>query len=77
MSRPTAKQRILYCLRAADGDGWVWGVDLSRPDVGGLRYGGRLHELRADGYDFEKRPHPGSAVPDYRLVEAGQLALAI
>ncbi len=57
---------VLYVLRAAD-SGWVRGVDLA--EVGGFRFGGRIHELRHDfGYRIERRSDPRSAVDQYRLL---------
>lgn len=61
--------RVLARLRAAGG-AYVRGLDLASPDVGGLRFGGRIHELRHDyGYVIERRSDPKSAVDQYRLVE--------
>lgn len=67
--KPTCK-RVLQRLRAAEG-GWVRGLDLAAPDVGGLRFGGRLHELRQMGYQIDRRSDPSrkTAVDQYRLVE--------
>ena len=67
--KPTAR-RCLEALRAANG-GWVRGMLLASPDVGGLRFGGRLHELRALGYRIERRSDPSgkTAVDQYKLVE--------
>lgn len=63
--------RVLQQLRLYSG-GWVRGVELARPDVGGLRFGGRIHELRQLGYDIEDKPDPSgkTRVHLYRLVEA-------
>ena len=61
-------QRVLEALKAAHGE-WVWGVTLAQPGVGGLRFGGRIHELRAMGYTIERRSSKRSAVDEYRLVE--------
>jgi hypothetical protein len=65
--KPSAA-RVLSRLRAADG-AFVRGLDLASPDVGGLRFGGRLHELALLGYRIEKRRDPKSAVWQYRLIE--------
>ena len=67
--KPTCK-RVLARLRAARG-GWVRGIDLAHPDCGGLRFGGRVHELRQMGFPIEDRPDPGgkTRVHVYRLVE--------
>ena len=66
--KPTCK-RVLERLRAAE-SGWVRGLDLSHPDVGGLRFGGRIHELRKMGYQIERRSDASgkSAVDQYRLI---------
>lgn len=64
----------LQRLQAAHG-AWISGNDLA--DAVGWRYGGRLHELKAAGYDWEKRYVRGTRVAQYRLVEPAQLALAI
>lgn len=71
--------RVLARLRAADG-AWVNGIALAMPDTGGLRFGGRIHELRVMGYDIEDRPDPSgrTRVHQYRLVEAPrQIAMAL
>lgn len=49
--------RVLARLRAANG-GYVRGIDLAQPDCGGLRFGGRIHELRQMGYGILDRPDP-------------------
>ncbi len=66
--KPTCKA-VLARLSAADG-AWVRGIDLAHPDVGGLRFGGRIHELRQMGYAIEDRPDPSgkTKVHVYRLV---------
>ena len=66
--KPTCK-RVLARLRAAGG-GWVRGIDLAAPDCGGLRFGGRVHELRQMGHNIEDRPDPSgkTRVHVYRLV---------
>jgi len=74
----TARERVLAQLRYASVhaiDGWESGVALA--NVGGYRFGARIHELRQDGYVIERRTDPRSAVDQYRLVEQAQLALAI
>lgn len=60
---------VLARLRAAEG-AWVRGIDLAHPDVGGLRFGGRIHELRQMGYVIEDRPDPSgkTRVHVYRLI---------
>lgn len=52
--KPTAK-RVLRALETAGGRGATT-HDLCQPDVGGLRFGGRIHELRELGYVIEARP---------------------
>jgi hypothetical protein len=50
---PTQKERVLAMLRR----GWVCGVDFlghARPPI--VRYTGRIHELRNDGYQIDRRP---------------------
>lgn len=70
--KPSCK-RVLARLRASDG-GWVRGNELA--EVGGFRFGGRIHELRHDyGYTIERRSDPRSAVDQYRLVEELTLGL--
>jgi hypothetical protein len=67
--------RTLARLRAAHGQ-WVPGLALAMPDTGGLRFGGRIHELRHDfGYTIERRSSKRSSVDEYRLVEPEQLTL--
>ena len=66
----TMKDKILYCLQeaAAEGSssigekGWVHMRSLN--DIC-YRYGGRIHELKADGHDIELKRHKG--VVYYRL----------
>lgn len=63
--KPSAR-RVLIRLQAAD-SGWVRGNDLA--EVGGWRFGGRIHELRHDyGYRIERGHDPTSAVDRYRLL---------
>lgn len=47
----TARQRVLAALQA----GPQTTASLCQPDVGGVRFGGRIHELREDGYEIEER----------------------
>lgn len=69
--------RVLARLRAADGQ-WVPGVALAMPDTGGLRFGGRIHELRQMGYRIERQSSKRSAVDEYRLIEQPeQLRIAL
>lgn len=51
-------RRTLYALRAAGGRGATTG-ELCRPEVGGIRFGARVHELREAGcviFRVELRP---------------------
>jgi hypothetical protein len=76
--KPTCKA-VLDRLRAANG-GWVRGIDLAAPNVGGLRFGGRVHELRVMGHAIEDRPDPSrrTRVHQYRLVtKPEQLRIAL
>lgn len=55
--KPSAR-RTLYALRAAGNTGVLNGT-LCQPDVGGGRFGARIHELRESGcviYRAELRP---------------------
>lgn len=45
----TARDRILKALRVAGGRGATTS-ELCQPDVGGVRFGARIKELRDDGY---------------------------
>jgi biotin operon repressor len=74
VTKLTARERVLLRLRYADG-GWLSGIALA--DVGGYRFGARIHELRQDGYVIERRTDPHSAVDQYRLVESVQLRIAL
>lgn len=76
--KPTCA-RVLARLEAADGR-WVPGLALAMPDTGGLRFGGRVHELRAMGYAIEDRPDPSgrTRVHQYRYLPAPvQLRIAL
>jgi hypothetical protein len=66
--------RCLARLRQADG-GWVSGNRLF--EVSGIRFGGRIFELRHDfGFTIDRRSAPnGNATDEYRLVEERQLTL--
>lgn len=60
---------VLLRLRVAAG-GWVDGTELATADVGGSEGLKRLRELRADGFDIQKRKHPDPrrAIFQYRLL---------
>lgn len=52
--------RVLNALLDA-GDRGANTHELCQPNVGGIRFGGRIHELRDLGYVIEARPErPGS-----------------
>lgn len=71
--------RVLARLKAANG-GWVNGLALAMPDTGGLRFGGRIHELRQMGYGILDRPDPSgrTRVHQYALpVEPEQQTLRL
>ena len=73
----TRKQAVLAYLQARPNQ-WVAGMELMNAEVGGTRAGGRIHELRQEGYEIERRSSERSAVHEYRLVvpdvAPGQLA---
>lgn len=59
--------RVIAYLQARQGE-WVTNVELAHKDVGGLRFGGRIFELRAHGWIIEdQRPERGG-VWRYRLI---------
>lgn len=64
----SAKRRVHRALRDAGSRGCTTG-ELSQPDCGGIRFGARLNELRAEGVDWTRqREAKGSW--RYRLVRA-------
>lgn len=70
-------QRKVYDIFAAAGFGWVRGQTLLME--GGGRFGSRLHELKAYGWEHETRRDPTSSMPQYRLfrAEPDQIAMAL
>jgi hypothetical protein len=50
--RPSAR-RVLRALEAAGGRGATT-HDLCQPDVGGIRFGARIKELRDEGYEIRR-----------------------
>lgn len=51
----TARERVLHALQAAGQHGCTT-AQLCQPDVGGVRFGARLAELRAEGHHITGRP---------------------
>jgi hypothetical protein len=73
MSQMSQKQRLLQALKL----GPVCGTTLLEWHI--PRYGARLHELRAEGYEIESKPcrlhYHESPQTVYELVEMDQLSL--
>lgn len=63
----TRKQLVLEYLRARPNQ-WVPGLELMNAQVGGLRAGARIYDLRREGYKIETGPDPRSDVDRYRLL---------
>lgn len=59
----TAKERILEALKI----GPKTAVELSNPEIGGLRYTARIHELREEGWIIRSEPISGKTYLRYRL----------
>lgn len=59
-----AAVRVLAYLQTHQ---WATNIELSRPEVGGLRAVGRIHELRQHGHVIEKK-HVDGGVWRYRLL---------
>lgn len=59
-----AAQRVLERLNV----GPATNVELSQPSIGGLRFGGRLHELGKHGWTIGKE-HVSGGVWIYRLIK--------
>ena len=70
----TRKQAVLRYLQA-HANSWVAGMELMNAEVGGTRAGGRIHELRKEGWVIENRPSKYSAVHEYKLVDERQMSL--
>ena len=70
----TRREAVLHYLQA-HANTWVGGMKLMNAEVGGTRAGGRIHELRKEGFVIEARPSKRSAVFDYRLVDERQMSL--
>lgn len=63
MKKTSAKQRVLARLLIGPANT----AELCQPDVGGIRFGARLLELRREGYEItERRLRAGSSL--YTLV---------
>ncbi|MBK9497075.1 MAG: hypothetical protein IPO08_21690 [Xanthomonadales bacterium] len=63
--RDGAKARVLEALQRAGLNGCT-NVDLCRPEVGGMRAVGRVHELRHEGHTITKQ-HEGGGIYRYWL----------
>lgn len=61
-----AALRVLDYLKARRGE-WVTNVTLASPEIGGLRFGGRLKELRDDGWQIETQTPAAGGTYRYRL----------
>ncbi len=59
-----ASQRVLARLKA----GPATNLELMQPEIGGARFGGRLHDLRKSGVIW-KREHVEGSVWSYRLIQ--------
>lgn len=70
----TRRQAVLRYLQA-HANSWVAGMEIMNAEVGGTRAGGRILELRREGYVIERRPSKYSAVHEYRLVDERQTTL--
>lgn len=62
----TAKERVLALMKDRE---WYPGHVIASPEVGGSEGLRRLRELRADGYDIERRRTPNGTTNDYRLID--------
>jgi len=76
--KPTRKQLTLIYLQRFAGQ-WVPGLELMNAEVGGIRAGARIFELRREGWPIEERrdPQHRSAVSQYRLSRPAQLDLSL
>jgi len=65
----TRKQKVLELLQKYRNQ-WVDGPEIQHPAVGGSEGTRRLRELRAEGYNIEKRHHPDHvrAIFQYRIL---------
>lgn len=61
-----AALRVLSYLQFHHGC-WCSNVELCQKDIGGMRATGRMSELRAEGWDIEKR-HVKDGCWEYRLL---------
>jgi hypothetical protein len=66
----TRRDLVLAYLQRHAGQ-WVAGMELMNAEVGGIRAGARVFELRRLGYTIERRSSRRSAVDEYRLVVDG------
>lgn len=67
LSGKTRKQLVYDYLRARANE-WVPGLELMNAEVGGIRAGARIYELRQEGVQIERRSSKRSEVDEYRLV---------
>lgn len=72
----TRREAVLRYLQARPNQ-WTPGLELMNAEVGGTRAGGRIHELRLQGHQIERRPSERSAVWEYRLVVEDQQTLGL
>ena len=72
----TRKEAVLRYLQA-HANHWTPGMELMNAEVGGTRAGGRIHELRKEGWVIERRLSKRSAVHEYRLVDERQQTLGL
>jgi hypothetical protein len=69
--KPSAR-RVLAALQASGSTGATT-HELGQANIGGFRFGARIHELRAAGYRIvERRERTGSS--RYTLIDPEQLA---
>lgn len=70
MAKLTRRDLVLaYLQRHANR--WVAGMELMNDEVGGIRAGARIFELKRLGYAIERRSSARSSVDEYRLVVDG------
>ena len=72
----TRKEAVLRYLQA-HANTWVAGMELMNAEVGGIRAGARMEQLRKDGHNIKSRPSKHSAVWEYMLVDERQQTLGL